>query len=86
MAGRIRSGGAGPSRIRKGPHGGDRPAYSGRAGGEPEILLGHSTQDLSQRFGLSPGQSGQLRRQFERGWRPFCDGQPVEERRRVRVA
>jgi hypothetical protein len=44
------------------------------------------TQDLSERFALSPGRISQMRREFQQGWSQFCGDLPIENRRRVRVA
>jgi hypothetical protein len=36
------------------------------------------TKDLSRRFAVSAGRISQLRREFEQGWKHFCDELPDE--------
>jgi len=36
-----------------------------------ELALGHTTQDVARRFGVSPGRVSQLRRELQRAWDAF---------------
>ena len=38
-----------------------------------DLALNHRTQDLAQKYGLSPGRISQKRREFCEGWNRFCD-------------
>lgn len=37
------------------------------------MIRNERTKDLARRFELSPGRISQLRREFQQGWRRFCD-------------
>jgi hypothetical protein len=37
------------------------------------LMLGGRTCDVADGYGLSPSRVSQLRREFERGWRNFCE-------------
>jgi hypothetical protein len=42
-----------------------------------DLMAGERTQDVSQKFRMSPGRVSQLRREFMEDWRRFCGETPV---------